>query len=85
MAALGCFGIGAAQTAFTFGISLTSAASTGLVFTTAPVWGMVLGFVLGLERPSWRGVVGVGSAFWESESFSTGGCRAWRTACWVTS
>ena len=60
MAGLGCFGIGAAQTAFTFGISLTSAASTGLVFTTAPVWGMVLGFVLGLERPSWRGVVGVG-------------------------
>ncbi len=60
MAALGCFGIGAAQTAFTFGISLTSAASTGLVFTTAPVWGMVLGFVLGLERPSWRGVVGIG-------------------------
>jgi drug/metabolite transporter (DMT)-like permease len=60
MAGLGCFGIGAAQTAFTFGISLTSAASTGLVFTTAPVWGMVLGFLLGLERPSWRGVVGVG-------------------------
>jgi drug/metabolite transporter (DMT)-like permease len=60
MASLGCFGIGAAQTAFTFGISLTSAASTGLVFTTAPVWGMVLGFVFGLERPSWRGVLGVG-------------------------
>ena len=60
MAGLGCFGIGAAQTAFTFGISLTSAASTGLVFTTAPVWGMVLGFVLGLERPGWRGVLGVG-------------------------
>ncbi len=60
MAGLGCFGIGAAQTAFTFGISLTSAASTGLVFTTAPVWGMLLGFLLGLERPGWRGVVGVG-------------------------
>lgn len=60
MAALGCFGIGAAQTAFTFGISLTSAASTGLVFTTAPVWGMLLGFVFGLERPNWRGVLGVG-------------------------
>jgi drug/metabolite transporter (DMT)-like permease len=60
MAALGCFGIGAAQTAFTFGISLTSAASTGLVFTTAPVWGMVLGFVFGFERPNWRGVLGVG-------------------------
>jgi drug/metabolite transporter (DMT)-like permease len=60
MMGLGCFGIGAAQTAFTFGISLTSAASTGLVFTTAPIWGMVLGFVLGLERPGWKGVVGVG-------------------------
>ena len=60
MAGLGCFGIGAAQTAFTFGISLTSAASTGLVFTTAPVWGMLLGFAFGLERPSWRGVLGVG-------------------------
>jgi drug/metabolite transporter (DMT)-like permease len=60
MIGLGCFGIGAAQTAFTFGISLTSAASTGLVFTTAPVWGMLLGFVLGLERPGWKGVVGVG-------------------------
>jgi drug/metabolite transporter (DMT)-like permease len=60
MLGLGCFGIGAAQTAFTFGVSLTSAASTGLVFTTAPVWGMLLGFVLGLERPNLKGVVGVG-------------------------
>jgi drug/metabolite transporter (DMT)-like permease len=60
MMGLGCFGIGAAQTAFTFGVSLTSAASTGLVFTTAPVWGMLLGFVLGLERPGWKGVLGVG-------------------------
>ena len=60
MMGLGCFGIGAAQTAFTFGISLTSAASTGLVFTTAPVWGMVLGFVLGFERPGWKSIVGVG-------------------------
>jgi drug/metabolite transporter (DMT)-like permease len=60
MMGLGCFGIGAAQTAFTFGISLTSAASTGLVFTTAPVWGMLLGFMLGLERPGWKGVLGLG-------------------------
>jgi drug/metabolite transporter (DMT)-like permease len=60
MMGLGCFGIGAAQTAFTFGVSLTSAASTGLVFTSAPVWGMLLGFVLGLERPGRKGVLGVG-------------------------
>ena len=36
MLGLGCFGIGGAQTAFTFGVSLTSAASTGLVFATVP-------------------------------------------------
>ncbi|MCA1728008.1 MAG: DMT family transporter [Actinobacteria bacterium] len=60
MMGLGFFGIGAAQTAFTYGVSLTSAASTGLVFTTAPVWGMVLGFLFGLERPGWRGFLGVG-------------------------
>lgn len=60
MLGLGCFGVGAAQTAFTFGVSLTSAASTGFVFTTSPVWGMLLGFVLGFERPSLRGVVGIG-------------------------
>jgi drug/metabolite transporter (DMT)-like permease len=39
MAALGCFGVATAQTGFTFGVSLTSAASTGLIFATAPVWG----------------------------------------------
>ena len=60
MLGLGCFGVGAAQTAFTFGVSMTSAASTGLVFATAPVWGMLLGSALGLERPTWKGIVGVG-------------------------
>ncbi len=59
MLGLGCFGVGAAQTAFTFGVSMTSAASTGLVFATAPVWGMLLGSALGLERPTWKGIVGV--------------------------
>ncbi|MGH3146260.1 MAG: DMT family transporter, partial [Rubrobacter sp.] len=59
MVALGCLGVTTAQTGFTFGLSLTSAASTGLIFSTAPVWGMLLGFVLGRERPSRRGVVGV--------------------------
>ena len=41
MLGLGYFGLDAVQTAFTFGVSLTSAASTGLVFATAPVWGML--------------------------------------------
>ena len=59
MAALGCLGVATAQTGFTFGVHLTTAASTGLIFSTAPVWGMLLGSVLGHERPTGRGVVGV--------------------------
>jgi drug/metabolite transporter (DMT)-like permease len=39
MAGLGCLGIAVGQTAFTFGLSLTTAANTGLIFATAPVWG----------------------------------------------
>ena len=60
MAALGCLGVATAQTGFTFGLSLTSAGSTGLIFATAPVWGLLLGAVLGLEQPTWKGVAGVG-------------------------
>jgi drug/metabolite transporter (DMT)-like permease len=59
MALLGCFGVTTAQTGFTFGVSLTSAASTGLIFATAPVWGLLLGAILGLERPTRRGVLGL--------------------------
>ena len=42
------------------GIHLTSAANTGLIFATSPVWGLLLGSMLGLERPTWRGILGVG-------------------------
>jgi drug/metabolite transporter (DMT)-like permease len=60
MAGLGCFGVVVAQTSFTFGVSMTTAANTGLIFATAPVWGLLLGLLLGLERPTWRGAAGVG-------------------------
>lgn len=59
MAALGCLGMAAAQTSFTFGVSMTSATNTGLVFATAPIWGLVLGFALGWERPTAMGVFGI--------------------------
>ena len=59
MAGLGFLGVAVGQTAFTFGVHMTSAANTGLIFATAPVWGLLLGLALGLERPSLRGVVGV--------------------------
>jgi drug/metabolite transporter (DMT)-like permease len=35
MAGLGCIGVAIGQTAFTVGVSLTSAANTGLIFATA--------------------------------------------------
>jgi drug/metabolite transporter (DMT)-like permease len=59
IAALGVLGVAVGQSAFTAGVSLTSAANTGLIFATAPVWGMILGLALGLERPTVRGVAGV--------------------------
>jgi drug/metabolite transporter (DMT)-like permease len=52
VAGLGCLGIAVGQTAFTFGLSLTTAANTGLIFATAPVWGLLLGLALGIERPT---------------------------------
>ena len=57
---LGIVGITLTQTVFTLGVSLTTAANTALVYSTAPVWGMLLGFVLGLERPRFTGVLGIG-------------------------
>ena len=66
MAALGCLGVATAQTGFTFGLSLSSAGSTGLIFATAPVWGLLLGAILGLERPTWKGISGSDSLSWVS-------------------
>ena len=56
---LGVVGITLTQSVFTIGVSLTTAANTALIYATAPVWGMLLGFVLALERPRLSGVAGV--------------------------
>src|SRR5829696_8757635 len=71
VAGLGCLGVAIGQTAFTFGVSMTSAANTGLIFATAPIWGLFLSLMLGLERPTRRGMVGVGLRSWVSASSST--------------
>jgi drug/metabolite transporter (DMT)-like permease len=57
---LGVVGITLTQTVFTVGVGLTTVANTAFVYSTAPVWGMLLGFVLGLERPRLAGVLGIG-------------------------
>jgi drug/metabolite transporter (DMT)-like permease len=62
MAGLGLVGVALNNVAFTFGVSMTSASNTALVVATAPLWGMLLGFVLGWERPRLKGLVGVGLA-----------------------
>jgi drug/metabolite transporter (DMT)-like permease len=62
MAGLGLVGVALNNAAFTFGVSMTSASNTSLVVATAPLWGMLLGFVLGWERPRLRGLLGVGLA-----------------------
>jgi drug/metabolite transporter (DMT)-like permease len=76
MALLGCFGLAGAQAGFTFGLSLTSAANAGLIFATLPVWGMLLGAALGLERPTRRGVLGVGLSVLGVGVVLGGGLRA---------
>jgi drug/metabolite transporter (DMT)-like permease len=57
---LGLVGVTVTQTVFTVGVSLTTAANTALVYSTSPVWGMLLGFALGWERPRVSGVLGIG-------------------------
>jgi drug/metabolite transporter (DMT)-like permease len=57
---LGFVGVTLTQSVFTIGVSMTTAANTALIYSTAPVWGMLLGFVLTLERPRLSGVLGVG-------------------------
>ena len=62
MAGLGLVGVGLNNILFTHGVSMTSASNTALVVATAPLWGMLLAFVLGWERPKIQGLVGVGLA-----------------------
>lgn len=60
MLGLGIVGVTMTQTVFTIGVSLTTAANTALVYSTSPVWGMLLGFAFGWERPRASGVLGIG-------------------------
>lgn len=59
MIGLGFIGISCTQTVFTIGVGETTAANTAVIYATAPVWGMLLGFFLGIERPRLLGIVGI--------------------------
>ena len=55
-------GIAINYVGYTVGLSLTSGSNAALIIATAPVWGLLLGVVLGLERGSWMGALGLGLA-----------------------
>ena len=62
LAALGIVGVGLNNVLFTFGVGVTTASNTALIYATPPLWGMLVGFLLGTERPRARGVLGVAVA-----------------------
>jgi drug/metabolite transporter (DMT)-like permease len=62
MTGLGFVGVTLNQVGYTVGLSLTSGSHGALIFATAPIWGLILGIVLGFERGTWRGTVGLGLA-----------------------
>ena len=73
MAGVGLIGVGANNTAFTLGVSMTTASETALIYAAVPIWGILLGLALGLERPTSWGIVGV----WSRVRGSGGRCLRW--------
>jgi drug/metabolite transporter (DMT)-like permease len=63
MMGVGALGVGATNMLFTSGVDLTNASDTALLYAAVPVWGMMLGSLLGLERPTLKGIIGVGVSF----------------------
>jgi drug/metabolite transporter (DMT)-like permease len=63
MAGVGFVGVGVNNVAFTLGVSMTTASETALIYAAVPIWGILLGLALGLERPTIWGIVGVALAF----------------------
>ena len=51
--------MGVNNVAFTIGVSMTTASETALIYAAVPIWGMILGSLIGLERPTRGGLVGV--------------------------
>ena len=59
---LGLVGVALNQVGYTAGLGLTTGSNGALIFATAPIWGLLLGVVLRLERASWKGALGLGLA-----------------------
>ena len=59
LAGVGLVGVGANNVAFTLGVSMTTASETALIYAAVPIWGILLGLALGLERPTPWGILGI--------------------------
>ena len=55
LAGLGLVGVSLNQVGYTVGLSLTNGSDAALIFASAPVWGLLLGAVLGLGSARRRG------------------------------
>ena len=62
MLGLGLVGVALNQVGYTAGLGLTSGSNGALIFATAPIWGLLLGVALRLERASWQNALGLGLA-----------------------
>jgi drug/metabolite transporter (DMT)-like permease len=62
MFGLGLVGVALNQVGYTAGLGLTSGSNGALIFATAPIWGLLLGVALRLERASWQNTLGLGLA-----------------------
>ena len=62
LAGLGLVGVSLNQVGYTVGLSLTGGSDAALIFASAPVWGLLLGAALGLERPTAGGILGLALA-----------------------
>lgn len=80
MAGVGVVGVGMNNVFFTLGVSQTTASNTALIYAAVPVWGMILGSALGLERPTRKGIFGVALAFFGVGVIVYGGLGATGTS-----
>lgn len=68
--------VGLNNVLFTFGVGTTTASNTALIYATPPLWGMLLGFLLGTRWAS------VGGGSWAAVAYPTLFVAAFGFSAW---